>query len=413
MSVYKQDIKLYREIKPRNGHFDSTDITIFSTLLINEGILLFYYVKNPFLLGAALLDLQDSETVLWRSSNPIWETREKIKPLSIFKKSKKIHFNYESKKISHSVQLSLNNILTSHRKNNFTVLKRIAENPILKPNQKNTWEASAVFNSAAHYLDNQVHFVYRAITTTGESLFGYAASNDGMNITTRHEKPVYFLSNTIKSKKKPFDKLHLSYMSGNNWRGCEDPRLSKIGGRIYMTYTAWNNASPPHVALTSIKVSDFLKKQWNWTTPIQISQNNELHKNWVVFPEKIKGKYAILHSLSPHILIEYIDSLGNRKKPIASYYHPDRRELYWDNWMRGSGPPPIKTNEGWLLLYHAMDRNDPNKYKIGAMILDLENPSKVLYRSSYPILEPDVYYENQGHKAGVVYTRYSALLRKT
>jgi predicted GH43/DUF377 family glycosyl hydrolase len=122
-----------------------------------------------------------------------------------------------------------------------------------------------------------------------------------------------------------------------------------------------------------------------------------------VFPEKINGQYAILHSLTPTILIQYLDTLESNEICIDSFYNPDNRDIYWDNWIRGAGPPPIKTSEGWLLLYHAMDRNDPDRYKIGAMILDLQDPTKVLYRSSGPLLEPDAVYENQGHKSGVVY----------
>ena len=64
----------------------------------------------------------------------------------------------------------------------------------------------------------------------------------------------------------------------------------------------------------------------------------------------------------------------------------------------------MKTRLGWLLFYHAMDMHDPNRYKLGAMILDAEDPTKILYRSKVPVLEPDAYYENQGFKSGVVYS---------
>jgi predicted GH43/DUF377 family glycosyl hydrolase len=68
------------------------------------------------------------------------------------------------------------------------------------------------------------------------------------------------------------------------------------------------------------------------------------------------------------------------------------------------------TSEGWLLLYHAIDRRDPGKYKLGAMILDARNPEKVLYRSAEPVLSPDMHYENDG-KPGVVYAS-GAVIRK-
>ena len=76
-----------------------------------------------------------------------------------------------------------------------------------------------------------------------------------------------------------------------------------------MTYAAFNGRECPRVALTSIKVDDFLNKEWNWERPVLISPPREIHKNWVIFPEKINGRYVILHSISPEISIAYVDSL--------------------------------------------------------------------------------------------------------
>ncbi|MDP3004338.1 MAG: hypothetical protein Q8N43_02440, partial [Candidatus Azambacteria bacterium] len=69
---------------------------------------------------------------------------------------------------------------------------------------------------------------------------------------------------------------------------------------------------------------------------------------------------------------------------------------------RGAGAPPLKTKYGWLLFYHAMD-NDWSKYKVGAMLLDLNDPTKILYRAKEPVLEPEEIYENNGYKPGIVY----------
>lgn len=413
MSIVRQLKSLKKIIQPRNGHFDSSDLYIFSALFIEEGVLIFYYVKNPFLLGAVLLDTLDSKTILWRTVNPIWHSQENIQPLKISQKTKVIYFHYRFKKASHSIKFSLNYILGLRKIPAPPVLKRISKNPILKPNPHNEWEASAVFNSGALYLDNRVHFIYRAIMPSGVSVFGYASSNDGININERSTKPVYLVHDAVNSKNGYLRPFFSSYVSGNSWCGCEDPRLTQIGDTIYMTYIAWNSASAPHMALTSIKTRHFLKKKWEWKKPIQISPPCEMHKNWVIFPEKINGKYAILHSLTPHILIEYLDTFESNIISIKSNYQPDKRDMYWDSRVRGAGPPPIKTSEGWLVIYHAMDWKDPNRYKIGAMILDLKNPEKVLYRTSKPILEPDAMYENVGHKAGVIYTCGAVIIDDT
>ena len=199
-----------------------------------------------------------------------------------------------------------------------------------------------------------------------------------------------------------------SYSSGGTcscWGGCEDPRIVQIEDVIYMIYTAFNGIHPPCVALTSIAVADFLQRNWNmWKKPILISPKNQMNKNWVIFPEKINGKYAILHSITPNIQIEYLDNLEFKKNPnIKSTYIPVKKKGVWDSVIRGIGPTPIKTDEGWLVFYHAISENETSKYKIGAMILDKKDPTKILYKSTFPIIEPDKFYENEGYKAGIVY----------
>jgi len=78
------------------------------------------------------------------------------------------------------------------------------------------------------------------------------------------------------------------------------------------------------------------------------------------------------------------------------------REGSWDSFVRSAGPPPLRTTRGWLLFYHAIDKRDPGRYKLGALLLDLVDPTKVLYRSVSPVLSPDERYENDG-KPGIVY----------
>jgi predicted GH43/DUF377 family glycosyl hydrolase len=78
-------------------------------------------------------------------------------------------------------------------------------------------------------------------------------------------------------------------------------------------------------------------------------------------------------------------------------------EEFWDSRIRGAGPPPIETSEGWLLLYHANDVREQHKYKLGAMLLDKNDPTKIIARSTKPILEPEGEFENAGIKPGIVY----------
>ncbi len=314
------------------------------------------------------------------------KTKEKSKKN---KKDKKIKIPLTSRKKSARIGI----------KEKLSLFKKIKGNPIISPRKENGWEAWQTFNPAAILLKNKIHFLYRAIGSDGVSRLGYAASSDGFIINERLQHPIY----EHPSERRSFNIF--SYFSGGSWGGVEDPRITQVDEEdvLHMTYTACDGGEL-RVGLTSIKVDDFLRKKWKWKTPALISPPGEIHKNWVIFPEKINGKYAILHSVNPEILVAYVDNLIFDASAYIESYHGGgiQKKGCWDKWVRGAGPPPIKTKDGWLLFYHAMD-NDWGKYKVGAMLLDLNDPTKILHRSKEPVLEPNQFYENNGFKAGVVY----------
>jgi predicted GH43/DUF377 family glycosyl hydrolase len=290
----------------------------------------------------------------------------------------------------------------------FTAIQKHEANPIIEPRAGNFWEMKATFNPAAVHVDSRVHLLYRAIGGDDMSTLGYAASDDGVTIALR---PDMFAFEHRSKGSKPLRAVpKIDYLSGGGCAGgSEDPRLTMIDedGRIYLTYTAFDGWGSVRIALSSIAKDDFVNRRWRWSDPVFLSPPGEVHKNWVLFPEKINGKYAILHSISPKISIEYVDNLSEFEddaKNIKSHYDRFSDSAGWDNWMRGAGPPPIRTRLGWLLFYHAMDTRDPNRYKLGAMILDFNDPTKILYRSRLPILEPEEWYENTGWKSGVIYS---------
>jgi len=291
-------------------------------------------------------------------------------------------------------------------------VEKFSGNPIISPKGENFWESNQTFNPGAVLIDDEVHFIYRAVGNDGISRFGKAKSRNGLIVNERVNFPVYqhqlirdLYTSSFRVQRFPSSNIS----SGGSFGGCEDPRIVRVGdeNKIYMTYTAWDRGL--RMAITSIKVKDFISGRWNWDMPRLISPPGEVHKNWVIFPEKIKGKYAILHSVNPEILVTYVDSLEFTGY-LKSYHDGEvKSEDFWEDRMRGAGPPPLKTNEGWLLFYHAIEKKDPGKYKLGAMLLDLKDPSKILYRSPGPILEPDKDYENSGFKPGVVYATGSVI----
>lgn len=278
-----------------------------------------------------------------------------------------------------------------------TALIRYRDNPIISPKAENGWEAWQTFNPGVILLDDKVHFLYRAIGEDGISRLGYAVSGDGFTVDERLPYPVY----EHKTKERVFSVY--SYFSGGSFGGAEDPRIVRVDKEdvLHMTYTACDNGL--RVGITSIIIDDFLNKKWLWRRPILISPPSEVHKNWLIFPKKMNGKYAILHSIKPEIQIEYVDSLEFDSNDYINSFHGGRpQKSCWDKWLRGAGAPPLKTRDGWLLFYHAID-NDWSKYKVGVMLLDLENPTKILYRAKKPVLEPREDYENNGYKGGVIY----------
>jgi len=269
-------------------------------------------------------------------------------------------------------------------------LQRHNENPILTPNQDTWWESEAVFNPAVLYDGNKVHMLYRAV---GEyehyiSRFGYACSTDGFNFERKNE-------------------IALGPMEGYEKYGIEDPRLVTIDNEVYLTYVVLSD----YVAKGTISSSTALATTNDFRNHIRlgiISSKGSDNKDVVLFPEKINQKYLVLHRPrnwigskfgvdKPSIWIAEGNSLSNFENHTLLM----QPEQDWEELKIGSGPPPIKTKHGWLLIYHGVDKDFV--YRAGAAILDLDNPVKVLARTKEPILQPEEPYERFGAVNNVVF----------
>lgn len=386
-------------LSPRRGFFDYAPLYIIGVHTLVSGILVVYGTHSKHIaVGAALFSHKDPHKLIWRSEAPVVEKEMPKEERwmafgTIFYKEMIVLYMGNEK--GDIVSINLPQVVRNIRMRGQS-LTRVKHNPVLEPHPENAWEDQAVFNPGAIYDNGEVHLLYRAVGRNGLSTVGYAKSPDGLFFNRAHHKPVYVLNTGSSGYDRVF------YPSGGGSGGSEDPRAVVIDGRIYMTYVYFGNWDFMRMAMTSISVEDFRKQKWNWDKAVFLSPPGEVHKNWVIFPEKINGKFAILHSVTPTVLIDYVDDL--KKVKIKSRVGPATggRKNYWDNKVRGAGPPPIRTDYGWLLLYHATDTYDPQRYKLGAMLLDLKDPTKVLYRSSTPILCPDMDYENEG-KPGIVY----------
>lgn len=270
-------------------------------------------------------------------------------------------------------------------------LVRYEGNPILTPVIEWNWQSRAVFNPAAIYGDGKFHLVYRAQSRDGMSVFGYAVSKDGFHIDENLDYPIYLPREEFEKRKG---------IEGN--AGCEDPRITEFDDRFYMTYTAYDGTNPPRVAMTWIGVEDFLRRQWNWAKPVLISLPDADDKDACII-KGADGKYIVFHRLGNDIWVDTAEKMdyGDNKflggKAIAQ-----PRDDKWDNVKIGIAAPPIETEQGFLLLYHGV--SEPGfKYKVGAMLLDHNDPTRVLSRTDEPILEPEMHYECEGEIPNVVF----------
>lgn len=280
-------------------------------------------------------------------------------------------------------------------------LTRYEKNPILIPLPYHKWESEATFNAAALYGDDKVHILYRAMGKDDTSVIGYASTRDGFTIDERLDEPIYVPREPFEHKDKP----------GNS--GCEDARLTQVGDMIYMSYTAYNAHDPTRVAFTHIKASDFYAKKWNWSKPLLITPPGVNDKNACIFPEKLNNAYLFFHRIDPCIWIDYVKDLefrGNHWLSGEIFLEP--RTDSWDSDKVGISAPPMKTKDGWLLIYHGVSKKDRN-YRLGALLLHPEHPNHILARLDEPILEPETPYEMTGVRAGTVFSNGAVIKDNT
>ncbi len=294
-------------------------------------------------------------------------------------------------------------------------LERSVQNPLVAPNPDHSWENQGTFNPAAICVDGRIHLFYRALGDDGVSRIGHCSSEDGIHFDDRLPYPAFVpelatLQHAPHTSPARLQYDRSLYASGGGWGGCEDPRAVVLDDAIHLTFSSFNGWDSIRMTHTSLHLDHLRNRAWHWTRPLFLSPQNSKQKNWVIFPEKIAGKFAVIHGLSP-FRIDYLDTLDelNDENRFTSahdhggrgYEDPARME-YWDKIVRGAGAPPLRTDDGWLLFYQSLDKDDPGKYKVGVMLLDSDDPSKILYRSSLPILAPERPYENDW-KPGVVY----------
>lgn len=388
---------------------------------IKHGWLLLYsYIRNYFsgerlfTIEAVLLDLKDPLKIIGRTKAPLLTPEEYYEriglvpnvvfPSGAMLEGNFINLYYGAADTTCCLAFIDFSILIEKLLGSKETIKlsRVKENPIITAKKEHPWESKATFNSGAIYLDRKIHIVYRAMSEDNTSVFGYATTKDGVHIDERSPGPIYIPREPFEQKREP---------GGNS--GCEDPRLTKIGSKIYMLYTAFDGKNPPRVALTGILAKDFVKQKWNWAKPVLISPPDIDNKDACVFPEKIKGKYFIIHRSGNNIDSAFSSTLNfDGKTWIGEYNWIFPRAGMWDSKKIGIAAPPIKTKKGWVLFYHGVSKED-GFYRVGALLLDLADPTKIIARSDEPLLEPEMQYEKEGQIPNVVFPCGAVLIGDT
>jgi predicted GH43/DUF377 family glycosyl hydrolase len=270
-----------------------------------------------------------------------------------------------------------------------STLNRCDSNPLIAPRARIRWEEKATFNPGGVVDDRTFHLFYRAVDTNGISSIGYAAISTDMKTAERPERPIIAPSEV-------WEEL-----------GCEDARITRIRNTYYVLYTAYSRRGPRIALATSCNLTEFTK--------IGLVGPDLADKDAVLFPETIRGSLAMIHRIEPSMQIAYFDN-----SQFENLSDPSPRSQYWTEYLRkldayttmkpqewwekrkiGIGPPPVRTPEGWLMIYHGID--DKYVYRAGAALADLDDPQKILARSRTPILEPSEPYEKHGLVPEVVF----------
>jgi predicted GH43/DUF377 family glycosyl hydrolase len=263
-------------------------------------------------------------------------------------------------------------------------LSKFEGNPIIVPRKDKDWEVGGTFNPGAVSNNDEIHILYRAVDGEQISRLGYAQTRNGTEMTYRSPEPV------------------MNSSGDNEEFGCEDPRITKLDGQFYITYTAFSRRGP-RIAMAS--TNDFRHfEKYGYVGP----DLND--KDCVIFPERIDGKITLLHRLESRVQIAHFDSIESLihsedywKVYVRKFndFEVFRSTQVWEARKVGVGPPPIRTPQGWLVIYHGVSLD--HIYRAGAVLLDLDNPVKVVARTKEPILEPEKEFERLGVVPNVVF----------
>ncbi len=290
-------------------------------------------------------------------------------------------------------------------------LRRFEGNPVLSPDPEHPWENFVTTNPGAWFdpKEGRVTLLYRAAGKEPEHVIhlGLAVSEDGYHFK-RFKEPV------------------LSPSRDGLDGGClEDPRIVKIGDYYYITYASrafppgeyWLHDGRCYQNPDCAEEFPLCIKKNHTTSHLLITKDFKTFirggmltspmlddRDVILFPEKIGGKFYMMHrpmewcgpkygTQNPAIWISSADDLLNFGNPALLA----KAQFAWEQKI-GGNTPPIKTKYGWLTLYHAVGCD--RYYRLGAMLLAIDNPRQVTHRTREWIFQPETEYETNGCYSG-------------
>lgn len=302
---------------------------------------------------------------------------------------------------------------------------------ILSPTE-HEFENNAVFNPGVYQENNVIHILYRAVQHGNYSTIGYAQLDGPTKIVERRNAPLI-------SRDFDYEK-----------HGVEDPRIVKIDGLYYITYTAYDGCN----ALGALAISTDLvhfEKQGIITPKLLYKEFEHLIKRFdekqlnpkyhqyyklffksgliddknlfindkdvVFFPRRINGKLAMMHRIWPGIQIVYFDHWSelteefwiNYVSNLPDYVLLDPKGEFEINYL-GAGGPPIETEDGWLLIYHGVQETLVGRtYHAMVALLNIDNPQIEISRLAKPLFSPTKDWEKVGEVNNVVFPTGHAL----
>lgn len=295
---------------------------------------------------------------------------------------------------------------------------------ILLHKTSNSFENEGVLNPAVIKDNNSIHLFYRAVTKDNYSTIGYCKLSSPLVVESRNDRPLLFPQ------------------AEYEFQGLEDPRIVKIEGVFYLSYTAFNGINALGALATSTDLIHWEKQgiivpqityeefthftesegtinekyirynDYQKSTEKQDRKTFIWDKNLILFPRKIKNKFCFLHRIKPDIqIVVAIEKLENLTIAFWQNYfiHFDEHIVLTPKYEHevsyiGSGCPPIETDAGWLIIYHGVhDTVKGYVYSACAALLDLNNPEKELARLPYPLFFPEKEWELKGEVNNVCF----------